>query len=329
MVAIAKKLAESKGGLPFAVFVAMLMGGAVAFVSIAMPTPLFERLVVMSRLPLILPPAEPPLGFTARTLLAVVTGLLAFGVTLAGLRLIGRKPKPRRKPEFVFAPEPEEFAAKTPAERIFREREPEPLLKDKPRLRRADSHPDAPPRRPIFAQEDLGESFDTLGDSLNELRLDPYELPGAAAMEPEPSTPETPVIIDHEPIAKRWDIEQEAESLTPAETPQPAVEPAPAVAAAPKPSTLDVAPADFVASAVPPRAEKAAAKPEPARTDNASIEDLVSRFEAGLARRATRSGRTMRPSATIQSIPTTGAPDDMDDALRDALDQLRRMTSRG
>jgi len=298
MVAIAKKLADSKGGLPFVGFVAILMGGAVAFVSVAMPTPLFERLVVMSRLPLILPPAEPPLGFTARTLLAVVTGLCAFAATLIGLRLIGGHPRPRRKLD------PEEGQA----EFLFVESEPM-VREEKLRLRRADSHPDAPPRRPIFAQEDLGESFDTFGDSLNELRLDPYEIPA----DPQPRTipfaePEPP--MSHADAACGAPADAGAPSGR-----DPAVEAAEPAAASSSPVSQEGSPPSWK-----PEVERPAAL-----SGNESIEDLVARLEAGLARQGRRTSAGRRP-APLRPIAAAG---DAEDALREALDEIRRTTFRG
>lgn len=87
------------------------------------------RLVVLVEglgLPSILSAARPPLGMTARMLLALVAGGGAGGAILGGLRLAMR------------------FAPLAGQDGI-------------PVLRRADAHPDAPARRPIRALEDLGD----------------------------------------------------------------------------------------------------------------------------------------------------------------------------
>ena len=323
MVAIAKKLAETRGGMPFVLFIALLMGGAVAFVSVAMPAPLFERLVVMSGLPGIMAAAAPPLGFTAHALLASVTGIAAFAATFFALRMIGGSP---RQP-----------GEKTANQRIFREAPAEPLLREKPRLRRADIHPDAPARRPIFAQADFGESFDTLGSSRRELQLDPYEMRLAHVIDPDP-LPESDWADLGAPLSRDWSDDAEPLELdAPADDSSAAAEPELPVAPwASEPPAFD--PPAFDPPVFEPQAEAApvetesvpeAAAPEPARTDprDESIEGLMARFEAGLARRSSR--RLPSVAAPIARIAPEAPTEDMDGALRDALDQLRRMTSRG
>lgn len=97
-----------------------------------MPTDLFASLIDGAGLPLILSAAQPPLGSTAR--LAVMAGGAAVSFISVWLLLNGLDGVGRRRTEIV--PEPEWLA---------------------PRVRRADAHPDAPLRRPIFAGSDLGE----------------------------------------------------------------------------------------------------------------------------------------------------------------------------
>jgi hypothetical protein len=323
MVAIAKRLAETRGGMPFVLFIALLMGGAVAFVCVAMPAPLFERLVVMSGLPNILAAAAPPLGFTARALLASVAGIAAFAATFFSLRMIGG---PARAP-----------GEKTPNERIFRQPPAEPLLREKPRLRRADSHPDAPSRRPIFASADLGETFDTLGSSRRELRLDPYEMRLSHVIEPDP-LPESDWADLGAPLSRDWADDAEPLELdepvddraphsaddfaAPAESePELPVEP---MAFEPAPAPIETAAAPEVAAPEPVRV----AEPRPDPRDE-SIDGLMARFEAGLARRTAGRVSAVAAPAPVSRIAPEAPAEDMDGALRDALDQLRRMTSRG
>lgn len=97
-----------------------------------MPTDLFASLIDGAGLPLILSAAQPPLGSTAR--LVVMAAGAAFSFISVWLLLNRLDGLGRRRTEIV--PEPEWLA---------------------PRVRRADAHPDAPLRRPIFAGSDLGE----------------------------------------------------------------------------------------------------------------------------------------------------------------------------
>ena len=106
---------------------------SVGFVMFAMPDDIFSGLVTSSGIPAIVPAAQPPLGQTARLAAVLVAAVLAFAAVFGLLRALGRAPakgKSRGKPVEVSG--------------------------DPPRLRRADAHPDAPSRRPIFAGADLG-----------------------------------------------------------------------------------------------------------------------------------------------------------------------------
>lgn len=106
------------------------LGLAVAAAIAVMPAGLLESLVMKSDIPAVLTAAQPPLGATARVLLLLIGG---GGVALfAGLGLW-----------LVFGDR-----------RITLGRVPrDPEL---PQLRRADSHPDAPPRALVRAHRDLG-----------------------------------------------------------------------------------------------------------------------------------------------------------------------------
>jgi hypothetical protein len=114
--------------------VAGLAALAVAFAAFTMPDALLGRAVEATGLPSVLSAAQPPLGNTARLLLALAGGLLAFAGAFALLRWLDR------------------FASRSPA--LVLDAEPAP---ETPRVHRADAHPDAPPRRPISAARDLGE----------------------------------------------------------------------------------------------------------------------------------------------------------------------------
>lgn len=113
--------------------VAGLAALAVAFAAFTIPDAILSRAVEATGLPSVLSAAQPPLGTTARLLMAAAGALVTFVAAFALLRWLDR------------------FAA----------REAPPVrarpTSDAPRVHRADAHPDAPPRRPISAMRDLGE----------------------------------------------------------------------------------------------------------------------------------------------------------------------------
>lgn len=132
MVAQARR---SRLSLPLAPVAGVVCGVIVAFAIVLVPRAMLEDVLIGSGLPAILPAAEPPLGATARLGLTLVAaggaGLLVWFLMFlaAGSRIVG-------------------FGQADDAG--------DPMV---PVLRRADAHPDAPARRPLFAHEDLGTPF--------------------------------------------------------------------------------------------------------------------------------------------------------------------------
>ena len=163
------------------VFMAAVAAGSVAFVVYAMPDRHFGGLVEVSGLPQLLPAAQPPLGLTARIGALAAAALATFGLVWLLLRALGpKKPEPKRKTK--------------PVE-----------IDVAPKIRRADAHPDAPARRPIFAALDLGDpdaQAEALAEALAEdvaftpldeaeMEVEPFEpapetVPAMAARLPEP-----------------------------------------------------------------------------------------------------------------------------------------------
>jgi hypothetical protein len=155
---------------------AALAGASVAFAVVALPDWRFHQAVALSGLPLILPAAQPPLGQTARLLAAAAAGAFSFGLVWLVLRSIGKPAAPRKKPVAI---EEIEIA---------------------PRIRRADAHPDAPARRPIFAGMDLGEPVEPEAE----------REPCFAALAEEEEEPAVEVDC---PGFTPLEVEQEAETL--------------------------------------------------------------------------------------------------------------------
>ncbi|GAA0330298.1 hypothetical protein GCM10009087_45600 [Sphingomonas oligophenolica] len=121
--------------LPIAPLVAALIGGLTALVFALMPVDRLEDFVIDSGIAAVLPAAEPPLGDTARAVLIMVggggTALIAW---FALFLMIG-------------------------ARAIVIQRSGASDEGRAPVLRRADAHPDAPARRPLFANRELGTPF--------------------------------------------------------------------------------------------------------------------------------------------------------------------------
>ncbi|MFM9827506.1 MAG: hypothetical protein ACKVOB_02020 [Sphingomonas sp.] len=123
--------------------VAPAIGGALGcmvslFIALA-PAAMLEQMVEQTGIASVLAVAEPPLGLTARlVLMLVIGGGLGVLLWLALFLLFG----PR-----TLTVGPSGQVCDTETDRW------------RPSLRRADAHPDAPARRPVFAQRDLGTPF--------------------------------------------------------------------------------------------------------------------------------------------------------------------------
>lgn len=136
-----------------------LAGLSVGFVVFAMPEAVLSNAIRTSGLPSVMPAAEPPLGDAARFGLVAIAAVATFLFVWFLLRALGSKM-------------PASAGRESPArEEAF----------EVPRLRRADAHPDAPSRRPLFAR-DLGEPLVPL--DLAEPTPGPDASPEAPEAEP-------------------------------------------------------------------------------------------------------------------------------------------------
>ncbi|WBQ16423.1 hypothetical protein [Sphingobium yanoikuyae] len=139
---------------------ALAAAGCGALVVLTLPVGWMEMLVASSGLSETIPAAGPPLGMKARLLLAGFAALMSIGIVAAvrrngsdaphrRLRISGRRhpdAQGARKMGFAFA--------KLTA--LARGRNVPAAEEAAPAQRRADAHPDAPPRPPIFASRDFG-----------------------------------------------------------------------------------------------------------------------------------------------------------------------------
>lgn len=265
---------------------AALAGLSAGFVAFAMPETLFSGLVEASRLPDFVPAAQPPLGETARLAAAGAAALLTFGAVWALMALLGRVPA-RRKPEA----EPEVQA---------------------PKLRRADSHPDAPARRPLLAR-DLGEPLDLedfpetpVEAGPEPVEVEPRPLPGFLVVQPPEPEPEP------EPVARAETQPEAPEAQWHPSEPDPAQ-------AEPEAETQAEA-------GVAPIPELAAQLPDAAEEPDQSLSQLVNRIEFGLSRK-----RQALP-ASVDRIPTEEAAAEQEKVghrLRSAINDLQKIASSG
>lgn len=137
---------------------AIAVGACVALACMVMPSSVLEAMILDSGVPALLPAAEPPLGWTARTALAMIAGGGASAAAwLAAFLLLGgegivsiplslpRLPDGRALARWIGRLRPARTVADADA--------------SVPVLRRADAHPDAPARAPLLATRDLGTPF--------------------------------------------------------------------------------------------------------------------------------------------------------------------------
>lgn len=297
--------------------VAIFTALTIALVIAWLPTWRIESVVAASGLPALLPAAAPPLGMTARVTLMLAAALLVAAPLGVGLWLL------------------------LPAKRRRRRRAAPEVS-----VRRADAHPDAPPRPPVRAARDLGKPFlDPLEPVETEIPLprdldmpmaifDPAAVPQVPAAPPQAVRPlfrPTPIYdaVPPVPLAEAYAMPPaQAEPIAAtAEPAEPA--PAPVVELASEPVYADLPVPEPVVSIVepepepepepdlepepeptPPEAE--AIRPEPAPLP--SIDALLDRLDQGLQRR--RSVEQRREEA-VRPVQSNG--------LASALGALRRM----
>lgn len=157
--------------LPVAPAIGAALGLGAALAVALMPTAMIEDYLIASGLPQLMPAAAPPLGNTARLgLMLVAAGMV--GLTAWFLLFL------------VFGARAVYFRGAKPAA-------DSPAV---PVLRRADAHPDAPARRPLFASEELGTPFLDISAAPKEARA---PLPQVAEpVTPPPAPRDIPADLD-------------------------------------------------------------------------------------------------------------------------------------
>lgn len=271
--------------LPIAPLGAAVLGGIAALGIGLLPMPLIETGVLQSGLPALLAAAEPPLGFTARAALALGTGALVAGFGWLALMLLlgGRTLAMGRS--------------------VARAREDDGVMA--PVVRRADAHPDAPPRPPLLATRDLGMPFfESAEDAPRPMGPPPTDLPPPA---------ERPLPLD---------LDQPLAAFDPAAVPDvplpsPVLPPPPR---APRPTRFAESERFEIFELTPPVRPAAPARlvepvaPSPAE---ASVHALLERLERGVHKQ----GLAPAPAAAPSSRSERG--------LEDALATLRNLARAG
>lgn len=266
-------------------------GGLVALVFLLLPGALLERIVTSSGIAAVVAAAEPPLGLTARVALALLVGGGVAAFAWIALSTVADAKLAEARPGGLFG--------------------------------RGDSHPDAPPRPPLFATRDLGTPFldvkapaepaprrdaeveRDLPVDLDQpmAAFDPAALLDVPLASPEPVSPlARPALIDP---GDRF----ETFELTPVARARPLSLRVPPAAAAPEVEPLNDEPRDRIPAAPPPMIG-----PEVAAT----VHDLLARLERGLVRPPA--------PAPVPAAPLMPAPAARH-TLQDTLGDLRRMAT--
>lgn len=118
----------------FPAVLALWFGALFGLGSLAVRPALIEALVISSRIDLIVPAAAPPLGITARILIALIMAAIGCGIGIAIARRLAR-PKPEHQEH---------------------KRDAGSVIEASGRLRGGDHYTDVPVRQPLSISEDLG-----------------------------------------------------------------------------------------------------------------------------------------------------------------------------
>jgi hypothetical protein len=293
---------------------AIALGGAVATSVIAMfiPVSVFESITGATGFSELVPATGAPLGDTARALIAFGFGALAFALLAGYLLLKPSKPVSARPAvkaqDAVEAAKPVTESGPSFIDRMRakisdftenrRSADAVTELSDLPKLRAGDAHPDAPPRRPISAHRDFGEVVTEAVE---------IEQPVIAV-----SAPDVEPVVVAEPV-----IELSAPEPAYVATPS-ATDPA---------SVAEMV--DQLESAVAQREAQIAKLEALAKAEIAKPEVVAPATTAEVAREVAVETPRQTLLEAVPSAPAGEVVDDeMDAALRSALETLHRMNVR-
>jgi hypothetical protein len=309
--------------LPLAPLVALVTGLLAAAGVVLFPEWRLERLVLDSGIAAIVPAAEPPLGMTARLILALgVAGVTALFGWFAAFLLLGARGVSIGRHGDADAGD---------------------AIEQVPTIRRADAHPDAPPRPPLRANRDLGMPFLEVTAKLRsgaEAESESDSPAPAPAESPREAEDESPAVATHALFERHDPVRVPNESDLPLDLDQPMASYDPgAIRDDPLPPPSPILPmrrpsrpavydkserfetfelTPHVRTPQPPPIP-APAPSEPAITrpeTDASIHALLDRLEKGAVRRGIAVGAE------------AGSNDTGDHGLEEALSTLRNLARR-
>lgn len=301
-----------------------LAGAAAGLAVLTIPVGLLEMVVASTGLSEAFPAAAPPLGWKARLIVAAFAALMA----VAAVAAIGRShdeksgrgaAKGDRKMGFAFS----RLTALARGRRA-----------DGPALRRADAHPDAPAREPIFASRDF-EGLDIFRRARAEGQAKPILMPHAPLpfSEAELGAPAQVADFAPQPAFRSPAPVAQPKAPTPGFAAPMAVQHSASVAPEPAaPDAAPVGPESVEPTAVAPEPERGAAATPVGPLEGLSVAQLTARLERGLAHRhASVAGRAPvladLPPATPVPVRDDVEPE-VDAALAAALGALRGLASR-
>ena len=284
----------------FPAVVALWFGALFGLGSLAIRPTLIESLVLKIGIDLVIPAAAPPLGVTARILIALVMASIgaALGVLLA-LRLSRPKIVVRERKRNASNP----GGAATAEAAMWNQR---------------DIFTDGPARRPISAHEELGDALDSpvqMGSRRRALAVAEHDAQPFQPQEAAPLPGGEPQIFDIattelDPVSLAPAPEEERAPLDLGAFAEPAQDPAPMMPAQPQPKLDWSAP-------LPPEPPIAlepsvTSDPQPAPA-NPGITDLARRLQESMARRrAAKAEPASAPAPSPMSAtplePTTAMP---------------------
>ena len=290
-------------------------GIAAALVVATLPAVYLEKIIGFTGIAEIISAAAPPLGNTAKGLIAVTAGLISASIVYLFLNQKGGSDMGLALPKFSVsddnvASEGQPIIKKSKFSLKKLLQKPRKTgatndrkvmdLADLPKLREADAHPDAPARRPIFAEADLGSPLAE--------KIQPFEAASAAPQQAAPPVAETRATTQAPFVADKQ-LRAPVEHVSPHQVP--------AQEAALDLSNMVVASAEQVAA--PLQAQTVAApesqiqphEDQPQEDMSAlSIADLASRLEAGLARlkQLEIASRAIADPVAPEAAPVVPAP---------------------
>lgn len=299
------------GKLPKVPVASAISGLIVAALILMTPNPWFEAFIVETGLPGVLTAAEPPLGARARVVFALIAALIVtIGAWGALTPILGRKSLKRAEDQSEYPQDEGEHESR--------------------RIRRADSHPDAPYRRPIMAGDEMGIPLDLVTVAADEnahddAASDILDLQEVAELDEgfaEPFEAEADVFEEDGPEEL-----PEAES---ADHVAARTEPVFEISLPRRDAVVEDVPLEPIEHEEEPQAPVAAVSPSEIKSD---LADLVARLEAGLERKRSQKGKTQNDLADAAHENVTAHPQaqprveaDHDRALRDALNALQKVS---